>query len=521
MRALGTLLLVVSLLAGLTLSCDYNEPVAPSIGAITVTTKTFGAEIDEDGYEIRLDGGASLRIGFTGNLAFIALEAGDHSLLLDGVASNCQVSGENPRPVKVPPELTINIALEVFCTATRGFLEISTVTSGDSPDSDGYSVALNARPFGAVSDAGGLLRIFTDAATHEVALSGIASNCHVKGENPRPVVVSPPATARITFQVVCLPPPRSRIVFGRTFTNGAQEIWTMARDGSLQQSLTFNEPGRALRPSWSPDGTLVLFMRDRIGGAPGHDIVIMNANGSDPTPLAPGELNTTPWSPDGQRIVFTRIVSPLGEPAVPQVGVVHPNGSGARILTDDVLPSFDPAWSPDGSLIAFTRDTRIFLMSTDGSAQRAVTNPATGERDREARWSPDGSRLAFVRERASGRDLWTFNSDGSDPRRLTADIGTIGGYSWGPDGERLTFSDRFDVYTIRRDGSSRTNLTNSPQHQKYEPSWSPDGSSILYSADVGPVRDVFVVDVNDHSIRNLTNWSGANWTASEQALWQP
>ena len=187
-------------------------------GTLTIRTRTIGAEIDEDGYAIRLDGNTSLPIGHTADVTIVALEAGDHSLLLDGVASNCQVLGTNPRSVAVSTDLTITIVLQVACTGSRGFLEISTATTGESKDSDGYEVAINARQAGTVGDDAGPLRIFTAAGSHEVALSGIASNCHVQGENPRQVAVAPPAMARTTFQIVCLFPPRSKILFERRST---------------------------------------------------------------------------------------------------------------------------------------------------------------------------------------------------------------------------------------------------------------------------------------------------------------
>ena len=115
-------------------------------------------------------------------------------------------------------DLTITIVLQVACTGSRGFLEISTATTGESKDSDGYEVAINARQAGTVGDDAGPLRIFTAAGSHEVAISGIASNCHVQGENPRQVAVAPPAMARTTFQIVCLFPPRSKILFERRST---------------------------------------------------------------------------------------------------------------------------------------------------------------------------------------------------------------------------------------------------------------------------------------------------------------
>ena len=169
-----TLAFIIPVLAGLILSCDYNEPVALSSGTLTISTRTTGTEIDEDGYAIRLDGNTSLPIGYTADVTLVALRAGDHSLLLDGVASNCQVLGTNPRSVAVSADLTTAIVLEVGCTGSGGFLEISTATSGESKDSDGYEVAINARQAGTVGDDADPLRLFTAAGSHEVALSGSA-----------------------------------------------------------------------------------------------------------------------------------------------------------------------------------------------------------------------------------------------------------------------------------------------------------------------------------------------------------
>ena len=527
MHALRKLLLALPWLVVLTLSCNYSEPVDPSddTGTLTIRTKTVGTEIDQDGYAVRMDGGLSLPIGSTADLTFISIEAGDHSMMLDGVAPNCQVAGENPRSVTVSARLTATIVLEVICSGSSGFLEISTVTSGEFLDSDGYQVAISTRPFGTIRDVTSPLRIFPAAGTHEVALSGIAANCRVEGGNPRPVAVTPPAIARTTFQIVCLPPPGAKIFFERTGPAGDLDLWVMNADGTSQQNLGINRSS-VLQPSWSPDGTRILFMTFRAGGGPGHAIGVMSSIGSHVTDLRPGELNRAAWSEDGQIIVFSRVSHPIsGGLQDPQIWVMNANGSGETMLTDDIVGSYDPAWSPGGSRISFTRGDRINLMNADGGAQRALTNPGPNERDEEARWSPDGHRLAFVRVQTGGsRNLWTINPDGSDPRRLTdfdfTEDGSVQGYSWAPDGSRLTFSSFVDVYTIHPDGSGAANLTNSPFDAEYDPSWSPDGGSVLYTGAYSNVHDIFVLDVNTHTITNLTNGSESGWN-SERAQWQP
>src|SRR5207249_4507130 len=97
----------VSVTAGSTASTSYSVSCAPtgsSTGSLTVTTATSGAsgDLDPDGYTVTVNGGvASQPIATNGSVTFTG-PAGDHSIALTGVATNCTVSGANPRTVTVP-----------------------------------------------------------------------------------------------------------------------------------------------------------------------------------------------------------------------------------------------------------------------------------------------------------------------------------------------------------------------------------------------------------------------------------
>lgn len=60
-----------------------------------------------------------------------------------------------------------------------------------------------------------------------------------------------------------------------------------------------------VRPHYSPDGTKIIFTRERVKGPrPMEEIFIMNADGSDVHKIANGE--DAYWSPDGRKIVFAQ-----------------------------------------------------------------------------------------------------------------------------------------------------------------------------------------------------------------------
>lgn len=132
-------------------------------------------------------------------------------------------------------------------------------------------------------------------------------------------------------------------------------------------------------PSWSPDGTRLIFNSQRAGNS---DIWVVNVDGTGLRNLTrhPALDSPASWSPDGGHIVFgsTRR-SPSGAPMrlVGDIYVMEADGSDVRRLTHAPRGSYGPAWSPDGRRIAFNsqRDgnSEVYVMRADGTRERRLT----------------------------------------------------------------------------------------------------------------------------------------------------
>jgi len=145
-----------------------------------------------------------------------------------------------------------------------------------------------------------------------------------------------------------------------------------------------NTPAIDTAPSYSPDGSQICFESDR-GGHP--QIYIMAASGGPAQRISFGEgIYSTPvWSPRGDYIAFTRQAE--GKFAI---GVMKPDGSGERILTEG-FHNEGPTFAPNGRVIMFFRDTpgspgpALFTIDIAGRNELHVPTPSYAS---DPAWSP-------------------------------------------------------------------------------------------------------------------------------------
>ena len=118
--------------ASLSTGCNDAAAPMPTTGAIGITAATTSVDLDADGYDVSVDGGARRAIGTNGTMAISGLPPGDHVVRLDGVAANCTVRGSNPVQVNVAAGAMAEVPFALACTAPVTRLVFASVSAGHS-----------------------------------------------------------------------------------------------------------------------------------------------------------------------------------------------------------------------------------------------------------------------------------------------------------------------------------------------------------------------------------------------------
>lgn len=241
--------------------------------------------------------------------------------------------------------------------------------------------------------------------------------------------------------------------------------------------LTGQQEGYDGRPSWSPDGSSIVFVRTI---SPFSALFRVDVDTGTEIQLTPFDNSLEPdWSPDGEWIVFTS-----SRDGFQELYTMAPDGSDVIRLThneqqNDLLASY----SPDGSMIAYMSNYsvsdgsgEIWLMKADGSDQQRLTHNEVD--DRAPVWSPDGACIAFTTTRASrdGSDIQVSCLADGDIRKVTNGPSYAYGPFWSPDSQWIAYrqqteSNNKDLLVVRRDGSDRQRIINRVGGNAYALIW--------------------------------------------------
>jgi Tol biopolymer transport system component len=233
---------------------------------------------------------------------------------------------------------------------------------------------------------------------------------------------------------------------------GDPDVFTIAADGSDVRNLGTRDWGDK-RASWSPDGTRLAYDSWHAGHVE-FDIWIMNADGSGKRQLTTSPLRDVlpAWSPDGRWIAFSRR---RAASQAEDIWLIHPDGTGEHRF---VRNAEGGAWSPNSRRFVYSLGGDLYIGRKRITRTRAVEGAGAGA------WSPDGRKIVFTRwPVGTFGDVFVLDVRSGRTRRLTSASGDDTDASWSPDGRQIVFDSTRDgnreVYVMNADGSSQRNLT--------------------------------------------------------------
>jgi TolB protein len=259
--------------------------------------------------------------------------------------------------------------------------------------------------------------------------------------------------------------------------SGNKEIWVMDYDGQNQHQLT-QQHSIAVTPRWSPDASRIAYTCfGEPKGPPtsqiciysmelGRKIAFQHFLGTNASPS---------WSPDGTKLMFMSTVA-----GSPNVYMADVTGGGLKRITTSGGPDAQPVWNPKtGKTVAFVSGRsglpQIYLMNADGSNTEKLDLPDMGYVV-DPDWSPNGQLLAFSWRRPDGNfDIYVTDVATRQLVQLTRDAGRNEKPSWAPDGRHLVFQSTrtgtWQIWTMLADGTDARQLTREGQNES--PNWSP------------------------------------------------
>ena len=298
---------------------------------------------------------------------------------------------------------------------------------------------------------------------------------------------------------------KRRLLMRQIQVAGSSEVEVAAPSDAYYSGMTF-----------SRDGNYIYYLKSDVA-APWPTLYRVPALGGDVVRVLDHVGAPISLSPDGKRFVFLRRILDKEES---QLLVANADGSGEQVLAASKYPqdfggdASAPAWSPDGKIISCgMSDSTTNSMTVIGvDAATGQVKPLTSRRwlrvGRLA-WRPDGEGLIMLGtpEARFSYQLWELSYPGGRARRISNDLNNYQSAGITADGKSLVTVQSITASNIwvapAANPIAAKQITFGAGTAVNSLSWTPDGR-IVYQGDASGDDDIWIVDSDGHSARQLT-----------------
>ncbi len=243
----------------------------------------------------------------------------------------------------------------------------------------------------------------------------------------------------------------------------------------------------------------------------GNQLYRIDSDGLNPVAITPGhEKALSPvWSPDGRSVAYTRFEEGRGPVVIRELST----RAVRTVPSTSAGLNYAASFAPDGRTIAFTRSdengTDIFSANiADQCCVRRLTAGRFAD-NLSPTFSSDGNRIAFISTRAGPPQVYVMAADGTGQELLAPfDFGVTGssnGPEWSPDGATVAFHRDVErqpqIFVVDVGNRRVRQLTSTGRNT--DPTWAPDGRHIAFVSDRSGTRQLWIIDIETGRVRQL------------------
>ncbi len=306
--------------------------------------------------------------------------------------------------------------------------------------------------------------------------------------------------------------------------DGNTEVYLMPSEGGIPRRLTHtatldrDDIGDRMGPNnivmcWSPDGQYIIYRSRKQSFNDFKGMLFrVNKNGGLSEELPFSVAGFCSFSPDGKLLAYNRVFREFRTwkryrgGMADDIWIYDFEKRTSINITNNPAQDIIPMWI--GDEIYFVSDRtgtmNIFAYNLIEKSTQQITNFT----EYDVKFpSTDGKNIVFENEgyiylfEVSTKNLRkipiTISDDGLWARSEYKDASQyIRSFDISPNGEKVVFGARGDVFTVPSDKGITLNLTRSPGAHDRNVSWSPDRKYIAFISDMNGENEIFITDAS-------------------------
>lgn len=303
--------------------------------------------------------------------------------------------------------------------------------------------------------------------------------------------------------------------------DGNTEVFTIPSKGGVPRRLTYtatlgrDDVADRMGPNnivmaWTPDGHNITFRsrKESFNSFIGQLFTVSDTGGlSKELPLPTGGFCS--WSPDGKKLAYNRIFREFRTWKYYRGGMadeiwIHDfETKETRAITDNDVQDIEPMWAGDEIYFLSDRDRtmNLFVYNTVSGETRKVTDftdydikfPSLGKDYIVFENGGFIYKFSLATKKAEQVHITIANEQPFSRNAYVDASKYIRDGDLSPNGERVAFGARGEIFSLPAEHGITENLTKTPGAHERAIDWSPDGRYIAYFSDESGEYEVYIL----------------------------